>query len=100
MCQNPQLTYSLKLGKEYYHKGLVEIPSRYWDFFPNARVVISIVKHNNNEVIAGTFYCAGGRRTINGKIDLQNYYETHFNLGDSINVCLCNDGRVHLSPLQ
>ena len=47
------IIFELKLGKEYYNKGIVEIGKKYWGHFPDvSNQEFTITLFNSNQVIS------------------------------------------------
>ena len=94
------IIFELKLGKEYYNKGIVEVSKKYWEYFPDlTNQEFTITLFNSNQVISAKFVYSpkGNRKSINGKGPLKDWYKKYFKIGDKVNVKLYPDRRIVLS---
>ncbi|MEI8204322.1 MAG: hypothetical protein WCH34_14965 [Bacteroidota bacterium] len=77
--------FEMKLGKEYYYKGIISLPVSCKDLLPKVsgtQVDIEIV---GVKIIPGTYTESGETRKINGKVELINWYN-NLVLGDKIKI--------------
>ncbi len=80
------LYFKLKLGIEYYNKGIIQIPVIFKNYTPQNKGIKVKVIIDNYKIIYPTFTLSGGNRKINGKNDLKEWFQNNFNLNDEVNV--------------
>ncbi len=79
-------SFKLKLGKEYYNKGIIQIPVRFMDDIPKSGGIPISLIIENNPPITRTFILAEQNRKINGRDELKDWYQKNFKLNDEVNV--------------
>ena len=80
-------TFQLKLGKEYYNKGIIQIPIKFKDIIPQEKgIKVKLIIQNDEYIIYPTFTLSGGNRKINGKNELKEWFNNKFKLNDLVNV--------------
>jgi hypothetical protein len=91
--------FEIKLGKEYYEKGIISIPAKYKDFLPKESGVTVKVEIDNNELITSTFTLSGENRKINGKAPLKRWFKNNFQPHDKIKVQIISSLHYKVSKI-
>ena len=95
-------SFEMKLGNEYYTKGIVGFKTAQFRFLPSTSGIdFTILRENNSDPIIGTYTYSvpSARKFINGKDALKDWYKRNFNLGEKIKVEILNDHKVMLRKL-
>ena len=79
-------SFKLKLGKEYYNKGIIQIPVRFKDDIPKSGgIPISLIIETDAPFYP-TITISKQNRKINGKHKLIDWFQNNFKLNDEVNV--------------
>ena len=79
--------FKLKLGKEYFNKGIIQIPKKYENEIPKDKgIKVRLLIQNESNIIYPTFTFSGHNRKINGKSELKDWLQSNFNLNDEVDV--------------
>jgi hypothetical protein len=83
---NENKIVKLKLGKEYYNKGIISFSKKHADFLPKTSgiKVKLIIKQDN--IIFPTYTISGEKRIINGNNDLNEWFQRNHQLNDTIRI--------------
>lgn len=79
--------FKLKLGKEYFNKGIIQIPKKYENEIPKDKgIKVRLLIQNETNIIYPTFTLSKHNRKINGKSELKDWFQNNFNQNDEVNV--------------
>ena len=77
---------TLKLGKEYYNKGIISFSKKHADFLPKTSgIKVKLIIQQDN-IIFPTYTISGEKRIINGNNDLNKWYQRNHQLNDTIRI--------------
>ena len=78
--------FKLRLGKEYYTKGIISFPKRFENMVPKiSGIQVSLIIDNNKPIYA-TYTFSGQNRKINEIDKLKEWFQNNFNLNDEVNI--------------
>lgn len=84
-------SFKLKLGKEYYNKGIIQIPIRFQNDIPKSGGIPISLIIEAKEPFYPTITISNHNRKINGKAELIDWYKNNFNLNDEVNVDIISE---------
>jgi hypothetical protein len=83
---NENKIVKLKLGKEYYNKGIISFSKKHADFLPKTSgIKVKLIIQQDN-IIFPTYTISGEKRIINGNNDLNEWYQRNHQLNDTIRI--------------
>lgn len=89
--------YMLKLGKEYFYKGIINIPQKQKHLVPEGSgITVKIYLEKSDQFINGTFTRSGSTTKIYGFEELVNWYGKNFNLNDAVIVQILKKDELKL----
>ena len=95
-------SFEMKLGNEYYTKGIVGFKTAQFRFLPSTSGIdFTILRENNSDPIIGTYTYSesAARKFINGKDALKDWYKRNFKLEDKLKVEILKDRKVMLRKI-
>ncbi len=83
---NSNKIFELILRKEYYNKGIIQIPIRFQNDIPKSGGIPISLIIESKEPFYPTITISKQNRKINGKAELIDWYQNNFKLNDKVNV--------------
>lgn len=96
--ENISNSFVMKLGKEYYTKGIISFPARFKNILPAKSKIKVKIKMEDDKIIYGTYTISGDTRKINGKEMLTKWFNK-FTEGDKILVVIETTLIYHISKI-
>lgn len=88
----------VKLGKEYYNKGLIGFKIEVDHLLPEISEGMDI--SYQDELITGWFTRSGSNKKVNGYTRLRDIYKRHFNLNENILVTILSENEIKFEKIK